>query len=335
MIARFCKDKSFGNAEHWLYFLALEEKPGSIQVQHEANQGWEAKKNTDVRGVAKRSLLQILEPLAAFGSDLGFSVGELQAIFREAAVMSAAARQREVADRVNISGIAATTGIPRSEISRILKVAVPTFDRMEKANEGQQQSTNRILAAWHEDPAFTGPNGEPADLRMYGRGVTFETLAKRYGRGIPTRAVLDELFRAGAIELLATQKLRAKASMTVDRGVSARAIKTFGDRVSELLSTMLVNMRKPEIPRFIASVSHSAVLISSLPLLKKELSVKGADFLADIQESMSRKPRSRSPKRRNEHAASVSVTIFYHESSELREGKLAAASKRRNFRRES
>ena len=303
----------------------------SDTLQHEASQDSEtAEKNADVRAVARRALLQLLEPLAGFVLDSGLSTNELHTIFREAAVRSAAAKQLEVSDRVNISGIAATTGIPRADISRILKCRA----KAPKISNGQQQSTNRILAAWHQDPKFTGSNGQPAELVLYGRGATFEALAKKYGRGIPTRAVLDELIRTGAIELLATQKIRAKTSIAVERGISARVIKVFGERATELLSTMLLNMRRPEAPKFIANVSETSIQSSSLPLFRKELSIKSADFLAEVQESLARKPGRRVSSGGDRDLARVSVTIFYHESFGKKNAKQYPAKKRRNFRRE-
>jgi hypothetical protein len=169
---------------------------------------------------------------------------------------------------------------------------------------------------------------------MYGRGNTFDTLAKRYGLGIPTRAVLDELIRTGAVELMSNQKIRAKASVAVERGMSVRVIKTFGDRASELLSTMLLNMRKPETPKFIANISDSSISTRSLPLLRKELSLRGADFLANVQESLKRNPAANRSRQGKQGVARISVTIFYHESHEGRATR-SIANKRRNFRRET
>jgi hypothetical protein len=288
-------------------------------------------KSADIRKAAKRALAQLLEPLAGFVLDSGLSASELHAIFRKAVVRGAAARQLEHSERVNISGIAAITGIPRADISRILK-ASSNYD--EKDGDNQQQSTNRILAAWHENPKFTGPDGQPAELHMYGRGITFETLARKYGRGIPTRAVLDELIRSGAVEIVDAQKIRAKATIAVERGMSARVVKAFGDRASELLSTMLLNMRQPETPNFIASVSDAAVATATLPLFQKELSTRAADFLADVEGSLKRKPTTKSSKARSKESARISVTIFYHESVGAVSSTAPAAAKRRYFRRE-
>ena len=69
-------------------------------------------KRKDVRTIAKRALLQLLEPLAGFVIDTGLSTNELYSILRQAAVKSVANRQLEIFSRVNISGIAAATGTP-------------------------------------------------------------------------------------------------------------------------------------------------------------------------------------------------------------------------------
>jgi len=288
-------------------------------------------KRNDVRVIARKALLQLLEPLAGFVLDSGLSTLELQSIYREAAVRSVAAKQAEFGRRINISGIAASTGIPRAEISRILQSADKPHVYMADL---KQKSTNRILAVWHQDPKFTDSNGQPADLRIYGRGITFETLVRGYGRGIPTRAMLDELARAGAVEVLSSQRVRAKTSVAVDRGVSPRAIRAFGDRAAELLSTMLLNMRYPDRARFIASVTGATVSQKALPLIRKELSNKGADFLADIQDSLLGVSNRTRGKHGDGPAHRMSVTVFLHEESHKKENKNTSASVRRNFRRD-
>jgi hypothetical protein len=283
---------------------------------------------TDSRVVARRALLQLFEPLTGFVMDAGLSTKELHSILRHAAVRSVAARQREVSHRINISGIAATTGIPRSEISRILKL---TEESEEQPTDRGQQSTNRILAAWHEEPRFTNANGQPAELKLYGRGTSFESLVKTHGGGIPTRAVLDELVRTRAVDVLPGQKVRARASSTVHRGISPRVIRDFGDRATELLSTMLSNMRASESPRFVASISGSTVGSNALPLLRKELSNKSTQFLAEVKECLMQEPI----KKAGRDMSTMSVTVFYYESSRRHSYKRQSSSKRRNFRRKS
>lgn len=290
-------------------------------------------KGNDVRVAAKKALLKLLEPLAGFVIDVGLSTKDLQHILREAAVRSVASQQLKASYRISISGIAATTGIPRSQISRILKQR--TNESSVATNRGER-STSRILAAWHEEPRFTNANGRPADLELYGRGHTFETLVRAHGGGIPTRAVLDELIRTRAVDILPSQRVRVKVGLTLHRGISPQLIRAFGDRATELLSTMLSDMRNPERPRFVVGISSSSVMSETLPILRREVSTKGAQFLAEIRENLMQEKR----KVKRRPSTTVSVTVFYHESDAQTDArnpptdnKNSPNNKRKNFRR--
>ncbi len=253
-------------------------------------------------------------------------MGDLYSILRHAAVMRVARQQMEESRRINISGIAATTGIPRSEISKILKAG----KRPPKTVDARLQSTNRILAAWHEEPRFTTPNGEPADLKLFGRGTTFDLLVKRHGGGIPTRAVLDELVRIHAVILLPLQKVRARTSLAVHAGISPQMIRVFGERTADLMDTLVSNLRNPENPRFVASISGSLIKSENLPLFRRDVSNRGIGFLEDVQESLVQ-PASRN---RRVGDGRVGVTVFYHESRPAGTFE-RSGSRRTNFRRRS
>jgi hypothetical protein len=253
--------------------------------------------------------------------EAGLSAGEMCRLLREAAVKSVAKSQLEISQRTNISGIAATTGIPRAEISRILKQKTIQND---SKNNRCQQSTNRVLARWHDEPKFTGIDGQPAILKLYGRGATFESLVKLYGRGIPARAVLDELLRARVVEVLPGQRILAKASLAVHFGFSPQMVKRFGDRASELLSTMLSHMKESGSPTFLATTSVPATA-ETLPVIRRELANKSAAFLSEVRESLT----IASPKH---GSRTVGVTVLYHER-ERQGSRKRSPENRTNFRR--
>jgi len=284
----------------------------------------------ELRFAARTALIRIMKPLAGFVNDSGLSAKELRAIFTEAVVRSAAERQLEVGNRVNLSGISASTGVTRAEISKILKHEV-VFLRKQFGHHAQ--STNKILSAWHHDPKFTTPNGQPSDLKIYGRGSTFESLVKRYERSIPIRALLDELGRIGAVEVLQSQLVRVKTYVATERGANARMINSFGDRATELLSSMLQNMRRPEQSRYIASISGLVRSVNSLPLFRKEISSRGSDFLAEIQEGLFGLLSGGKKPKRSDSSCDISLTIFYHESHAKKTLKNKLNGTRRNFRR--
>ena len=153
---------------------------------------------------ARKSLIKLLRPLSTFVFDCGLSISEVNLILRTAAVQSAAVRQLQDSNRVNISGIAAITGIPRGEVSRILK-SRGSFTAIGET-QVRQNITSRILSAWHCDPDYLTADRRPRDLKIFGGGPTFESLVRAYGQGIPVRAILDELKRVGAVQVLASSQ---------------------------------------------------------------------------------------------------------------------------------
>src|SRR5271167_3886714 len=120
-------------------------------------------RSDDARIAVRRVSLRLLEPIAQLALDSGLSIRELSSILREAAVRNLAAQQFKVALRPNISGIAASSGIPRGEISRILNKKTTSSSELDVKRH--QQSTSKIVAAWCQDPKFVGANGRPADLK--------------------------------------------------------------------------------------------------------------------------------------------------------------------------
>jgi hypothetical protein len=282
----------------------------------------------DSRAIARKALLRLMEPLAGFVFDSGLSMHEMTAIFREAAVRSVAAQQRKSSDRLNISGIAASTGISRAEISRILKSPSGVSDRV---SGRRQQSTHKVLEAWQQNPRFTGPNGQPADLKLYGRGASFDALVKKFGGGIPTRAMLDELTRTGAIEIKTSQVVRMKSSVSPERGLTPQVIKAFGDRARELLSTLLQNMREPRASSFVASASGTGISQQALPLVRKDLAKRAERFLAQVGETLVRNPAARRRSKAS-RVSDVSITVLVRESSDESAVQQPSAT-RRNYKR--
>ncbi len=173
-----------------------------------------------VRAAAAKALASLLQPLAGFVLDSGLSVRELEVLFRTAAVLSVAQRQRASHQRVNISGIAATTGIPRAEISQILRMP----ERQAQPQLAAPSPISRILSAWYEEPGYQKPDGKPVELKVFGPAPSFEALVKKHGGGLPARAVLDELTRIGALGPVSSQNVRFREISSTKVGSNPCAI---------------------------------------------------------------------------------------------------------------
>jgi Family of unknown function (DUF6502) len=271
-----------------------------------------------------------LLPLSAFASDTGVSVAEVNSILREAAVFSAALRQTECVGRINISGIAAATGLPRGEISRILSSSTSSSHQR---GDYRQQPTTRILAGWGSDPRFISAHGRPIELKIFGRGTTFDSLVRAYGGGIPTRAVLDEMIRMGLIGVRPSLKVSMNQPFAINPKITVRSVESLGDRVGELLSAMLrVNSQLGgdlSIRRF----SKLEIPLSTRESLRRGLSKRSTRFLDNLKEMIVR------TKNRNADASTrgkLTVLVLCQETPKKSNAKTLRPGKRRtNLRRGS
>jgi hypothetical protein len=276
---------------------------------------------------ARKVIRKILEPIADFALNCGLSVNDVNSIFQQAAVRNVAARQIDYARRINVSGISATTGLSRAEISKILHHAWSPEDPI---RDRSRKVTNRILAAWQSDPKFLTASGRPAKIKLYGRGPSFESLVKTYGRGIPIRAILDELLRIDAIELKSGQKISPRTFAAVDRRFTHRNISAFGDFASNLLSSTLRSVRTFDPPMIINKVSAMKLSTSDAFLLRTEASAKANALLVELQRMLKTK-QGGSQSSDPSDLVRLAVTIVFTE--ELPKRVLKDSKKRRNFRR--
>jgi len=260
-----------------------------------------------VQAAATAALEPLLQTLAGFVLDSGLSVRELEVLFRSAAVHSVAARQRASGQRVNISGIAATTGIPRAEISQILQAA----KRGAATRPIAPSPINRILAAWHEEPGYQKKNGQPLDLRVFGPAPSFEALVSSHGAGLPVRAVLDELVRVGVSSFVGTQRVHASSFSSIRNEMGPREMDNFSEVAAQLLSVFSTTGH-PQRHDFLSGISEAVIETSQLPIFRREVVARTADFISAMRDNLTSDEVS--PKARGAGGRrSISLTIIYKE----------------------
>jgi hypothetical protein len=84
-------------------------------------------------------------------------------------------------------------------------------------------------------------------LPIFGKRRSFEQLVALCGRGIPVRAMLDELTQLDAVERLPDQRVKAKSRIPIPTGLTVDAIAAIGERTGDLLET-LSNLRRTVEP---------------------------------------------------------------------------------------
>ena len=288
----------------------------------------------DLRDLARKMLLELLEPLTGVVLGSGLSVSELTAIMRLASVRAVAARQLEVAGRINISGISASTGIPRSEISRLLRRCE---QRAEDRQDRLRSSTGRVLSAWSSDRRFRSQDGNAAHLRIYGRGSSFEALAKAHARGTPIRALLDELAQVGAVEVAPSQVVKLKRTALKQRRANRQAIKAYGDTATAIIDSMLKAMRGTgglTAPPSATAV-NSAREKEMAALVIRFLIAGGSDAVNNLQNHLNHELGRSRPARLLSKSKRIGLLILLYQHREKSESKNRPLPSRRNLKRNS
>lgn len=215
------------------------------------------------------------------------------------------------------SRVSVITGLNRKEIRRVKNL--PPAD-----DEGAAERYNRaarVIGGWARDPSFQGPGNEPATLPIEGDGKTFGELVKRYSGDVPSRAILDELHRVGAVELLEDGRVRLIERSYVPRTGEVDKIGILGADVSELISTIDHNLRSGAFdPYYQRKVSYDNLPAEAIPEIRKIVRSRAQELLESLDGEFSRRDRDANPSVEGTGRRSAGMGIFYFEDEETEEG---------------
>lgn len=151
-----------------------------------------------------------MDSLAAMLIQLDITPAHLSDAARAAFVKAAATIARKKSSgRPHFAKIAALTGIPRSEVRRLLQ----SHDSFRLAFDDRAPRALRVLEAWRRTPQYLIRRA-PRDIRMRGPAPSFEALCKKFSGDIPHKVIADDLLARGAIQVL---RVRNRAVVSVVR----------------------------------------------------------------------------------------------------------------------
>jgi hypothetical protein len=210
----------------------------------------------------------------------------------------------------SISRVSIITGLTRKEVG-ILKdpPALENVEALERYNRGA-----RVISGWVRDRFFWNNQGQPIDLPAEGKGASFNELVKRYGGDVPTRAVLDELLRVGAVERLEDGRIRLITRAFIPHTKEADKIRILGTDVRALISTIDHNLQSNQSDSFLQrKVSYDNLPAEALPELRAAATQKGQSLLEDLDGLISRHDRDVNPSSQGSGRKRASIGIFYFE----------------------
>jgi hypothetical protein len=265
------------------------------------------------KNAVARAAMAAFAPLANLFVKLGVSSPEAESLLRSVLVHGAYQRERALGqESVSLSRIALLTGVHRNEVKRILS----TPPGIDPGREVRRHRGNRILAAWHSDPDYTNPDGQPKVLDLKAarrREVSFSALVKRYSPGVWPRLILDELLRVGAVEEVSEGRLKVKMNSYGVAGFEAEAIEDLGHRARDLLETLVHNLLNPSAARVCETVLTLDADSRFLPVLRNSIQRRSQAFLSGLGEELNSPRTSRST--RVEPSVRIGVTVYSFEGA--------------------
>lgn len=284
-----------------------------------------------IRCETEAALERILGRLGSFAISSGLSVSQLERLLRAATVRCILTSAENASERKSISQISALTGLSRTAVSKIMKPPVHIKPEIQL----REKYTNRILAAWHRDPKYIDKDGLPKTIPIFGRGISFETLTRTNGGGIPVRAMIDELLRIAAVKILPNRRVKALKLVAVGQGSSVDMIRSMGVKVEDLIGSLLHNTRMEASPRFVASVESTRISIERLALVRREVADRGSTFISELEESLfsDSKPGNRKSRDRPEQPCRAGIAVFYFEDGRFFNNVEKDSLRRKNLRR--
>ena len=289
--------------------------------------------NDPVKEATIVALKRVVDPLVDLMFDSGVTVHEFSYLIRHSAVRSAARRVTKEGGRDSKSRVAIVTGLPRSEVARILK-----SDDISHITRLGQHPARKVLAAWYDNPRFLAANGDPAVLPIFGKRRSFEQLVAMHTGGIPVRAMLDELTQIDAVERLAGQRVKAKSRTPILTGLTGRAIAVIGERTRDLLETLTNNVRRPSKPLFEGTALVDENDLEIVSLVRREIAEQGANFINSANSLLNRscvKPNRSIPKSSTKVRLGVTVYYFQDDIESAVESETGTTyARRKNLRRQ-
>jgi hypothetical protein len=263
-----------------------------------------------------QAAMTAVEPLVELLLELGVTSPEAESLLRGIFVHKTREwlmRQSSVASVPSDVRISLVAGVHRNFVSRILAEPPKIAD----AREQKSNHANRLLQAWHVDAAYLDTSGKPRDLSEKGVKPSFQSLSKTYVPGTPPRIVLDQLLRAGLVQMLSEHRLRVRARTFRVHEFGINSIAEIGSRAQEMLDTLKHNAQHADSRRFCESMRVIEVEPERIPAVRDLINRRATTFLAGMEHELADEAGKGSRAKRKRRIK-VGLTIFQTEHTPKR-----------------
>ena len=191
----------------------------------------------------------------------------------------------------NVSRTAVLTGLARREV-RTQRERLATTP---EAWTAYVSKASLVLASWHLDPEFLGPDGKPRHLPVQGDGVTFASLVRRCGASdVRPSTLLKELRAAGAVRVTPEGTLEALQRAYIPHNMDEQMIRLWATAVADLSTTLVHNLTRTHNnqpnnqPRFERNAANIRVRAAALGEFRQFVNREGQSFLERVDDWLAR-----------------------------------------------
>lgn len=185
----------------------------------------------------------MLQPLARLMIDQGVQFAQVSEMLKAVLVQESVARYSLDSREASDTRVALLTGVHRKDVKRLRAV------QQTRKNRARQVITvpAAVIARWISEPRFLNIDQSPRPLARSPKSGTlgepdFPTLVAEVSSDVSARAVLDELLRLGAVELLPQGQVALVDQAFVPQGSPAEQLEFLAASVGDHLSAAVHNV---------------------------------------------------------------------------------------------
>jgi hypothetical protein len=205
------------------------------------------------------------------------------------------------------SRVAVVSGLTRKEVQSLLNDANDDAEVSDRYNRAA-----RVLTGWLRDAEFRDAVGRPRVLEADGE-QGFSALVRRYSGDMPTRAVLDELVRVGAVRRLEDSRIELLAPGFVPKN-RIEKMGILGRDVADLIETIDHNIESgDDDPRFQRKVMYDSIPVSDLPAFRKLSAIQAQALLEKLDRWLAVHDLDQTTEDTTTPRARVGIGIYYFE----------------------
>ncbi|MDH5515335.1 MAG: DUF6502 family protein [Gammaproteobacteria bacterium] len=216
----------------------------------------------------------------------------------------------------SISRISTLTGIYRREVSRILELpAINDADITARHNRAA-----RVIGGWLHDPEYSDADGHARTLTLAGDTPNFTHLVRKYSGDIPTRAILDELTRVGAVNQDKDGNIQLQSRAYVPKHGEADMIGILGTDVTDFISTIDHNLQHDEKDsRLQLKVVYDNLPQEAIDEFRTLASRRGRELLEEFNTWLAEHDRDTNPDSQGTGSVRAGLGIYYIEEDTEKE----------------